>query len=39
VQDLEKDILLPNINGTVGALKSAAKRPAVKKVIILGYAF
>ncbi|KAI0634955.1 NAD-P-binding protein [Trametes polyzona] len=35
-QDMEKDILIPNIDGTVNALKSAAKFPRVKKVIVLG---
>ncbi|KAI0819478.1 NAD-P-binding protein [Trametes gibbosa] len=35
-QDMEKDILIPNIDGTLNALKSAAKFPQVKKVIVLG---
>ncbi|KAH9855623.1 NAD-P-binding protein [Lenzites betulinus] len=35
-QDMEKDILLPNIDGTLNALKSSTKFPQVKKVIILG---
>ncbi|KAK0209235.1 NAD-P-binding protein [Desarmillaria ectypa] len=32
-QDYEKGILLPNINGTVSALRSAAKYPKCKKVV------
>ncbi|KAI0651293.1 NAD-P-binding protein [Trametes meyenii] len=35
-QDMERDILQPNIDGTLNALKSAARFPAVKKVIVLG---
>lgn len=35
-QDMERDILRPNIDGTVNALKSASKFPNVKKVVILG---
>ena len=38
-QDMERDILRPNIDGTLNALKSAAKFPAVKKVIVLGCAY
>lgn len=32
-QDYEKSILIPNINGTVSALRSAAKSPKCKKVV------
>ncbi|OJT06428.1 hypothetical protein TRAPUB_2703 [Trametes pubescens] len=35
-QDMERDILRPNIDGTVNALKSASKFRNVKKVVILG---
>ncbi|KIY66955.1 NAD-P-binding protein [Cylindrobasidium torrendii FP15055 ss-10] len=35
-QNYETDILLPNINGTLNALKCAAKYPQCKKVLNLG---
>lgn len=36
LQDNEHDLLLPALHGTITALKSAAKYPQVKKVILLG---